>query len=241
MRTVPFKSIYYGVASRLGLTPNTTDGIDAARGAEIVQEINNWVQEGWDYDWWPEAMVTVERDVTTAADSVRYVPYVETDEISIGSVLRLDEANPLVSGYSNKLPFTLNANGVVVNDAAPDSVFVQFRRRAPQFTHLEWDSGITYAIGDVVYYATAGECYIAIVAGKDKNPVAETTYWTKVDFPVWLRTFVLGIAYAYGLREQEQETTRIRAEDRAYDHLARSAAIELNGQNQFTIAQRRDS
>lgn len=239
MRSVKFKTALYGAATRLGLNPYSEDGLDVNKHAELVGDINDWVREGWEYDWWAELMVCEYRAVTThGTTSVRYVPWAATDKVTIGTVLRVYKLNPLVSRYPWRLPWTRNADGVVVNDLAPDNVWVQFRRRAPEFTHLKWASGTTYAADALCYYEDTGECYKSLqAANKGKNPVTQTDWWEKVEFPVWLRPFVIGMAYASGLDDEDQEGARARAEGRAYARLMNAADVEMLQQGEVMVAE----
>jgi hypothetical protein len=50
-----------------------------------------------------------------------------------------------------------------------------------RFYRADWAAATTYAIGDEVYYADTDAYYVALLAGTNKQPDTETTYWEEAD------------------------------------------------------------
>jgi hypothetical protein len=44
--------------------------------------------------------------------------------------------------------------------------------------HPDWDSTFDYILNDIVFYG--GRVYYCIQIGRNKNPLTETAYWTRV-------------------------------------------------------------
>jgi len=241
MRTVSFKSVLYGAAARLGLQPYNESGIDKSKKYELVNALNDRVAEGWDWDWWPELMVCEQRTLSTAeTTSVRYAPWVATGKTTIGTVKNVYRRHPLYSRAPDRLPHIINADGVVLNDLAPDDVWIMFRKRVPMFTAQDYASTTNYAVDDLCYYESkiypAGECYICIQAGTGETPPSSTEYWTKIDFPAWLKSYVIQGVYADCLDDEDQETARWKAGQKAEELIIRTADTIMGQQSQTEVA-----
>ena len=230
METVTFKTVLYQAAARLGMKPYVDGGLSKEQIRELVPLMNARFREGWTFDWWTDLMVSEARDVTTDGTSgVHYVPWADTGKTTIGEPLTVSRQNPLLNGYTGFLWFDKDANGVVVASTAPDEVWVYSRRQPYEFTADVYDPTRTYATDDVVFYLdgdnATGECYKALKAATGKDPATETTYWEKLEFPAWMRQFVVEAVYSDGLQDEDQETARWKAENRAYEKLAGAADV----------------
>lgn len=74
MRVVRFKSIYEQVIRSAGMDP-TDISMSAAKQEFVADLINRRVQEGWEYDFWPELCVVEQRYFRDAWDAtVTYAP-----------------------------------------------------------------------------------------------------------------------------------------------------------------------
>jgi len=176
--------------------------------------------------WWEET-----------TDLEKYVDLDQAGETAIGTVRRVATRNPWSSTKPGILSFTMANDRVYVSDLAPAQVYVEFRKRPPEFTGAAYSAGTGYVIGDIVYYSTTGECYICIQAGTGKTPSSETAYWTKVDFPECWANFVMLAAYADGLRSDGQQgRTKNELLAEAYQHLYGARMAEKEQQGQMTTA-----
>lgn len=152
-------------------------------------------------------------------DFMRYVELEQTGQTKIGQVWNLFKENPSTSRTPGELGFDLSNHGIEPVVGAPNRVYVHFQLRPPEFTSTPWDSAATYEVDDLVYYPTTGECYIAILAGSNKNPEIQTTYWRKVDFPYVLAEFAKLYAVADSLNEEGQTDKAKAMRADAYDKL----------------------
>ena len=156
-------------------------------------------------------------------DFDRYVAYEQTGKTKIGEVFQVTQKNPWTNRAPIKVAYALSDNGIQVDFDAPNSVYVKFRKRPPTFNYVAWSSSTSYAVDDIVYLASTGECYISIQAGSNQNPATQTAYWTKIDFPYVLSRFVKLKAYAMALDEDGQtekaERKRNQAEDALMDEM----------------------
>lgn len=154
-----------------------------------------------------------------SSDLDRYIDYDQTGETAIGEVFAVYQDNPFTTRSPVPVNYALSDNGIQIDMDAPTSVFVKFRKRPPVFTSTAWNSATSYAVGDLVYYSTTGECYISIQAGSNKNPSSQASYWTKVDFPYFLQNFVKIAAYAAALKEDGQQEKAVAEMRNAEDKL----------------------
>lgn len=166
-----------------------------------------------------------------------YVSPDQTNQTAIGEVLRVCAHNPRANRrFPGVIPHVISEKGIVPAWDAPALVWVEFRRRIPTFTTAAWGSGTTYAIGDVVYYNTTGECYTAIAAGTNQNPSTATTYWRKNDMPYVLADYVAQAAYADSLRPQGKNDDAAGEDRVALDFLLAAHDAEFAGQGQYDTA-----
>jgi len=157
-------------------------------------------------------------------DEYVFDKYVELDQswedTPIGEVFSVSAKNPRKSDFPGYYEWTLSPNGIEPSSLAGNRVYVLFRYRPPEFTSTEWDATVAYAIGDLVYYDTTGQCYKATQAGTNQNPATETDYWELQPVPFVISNFVKYAAYADKLLEDGQKDAAQRKENQAYQHLA---------------------
>jgi hypothetical protein len=208
MRTVTFKSVYDQVMRMAGLDPADAT-FSAARQEFVADCITRRVREGWEYDLWPELM-TVEARTPVAG----LIAYEQSGQTQLGEVEGVYSANPeTAANTARSLGFTMSAAGAQITDtAAPASVYLRFRRRPNRFTRVAWDAGAAYAEGDLVYYASTGECYQAVLDGTDEE-------WAWMAFPYILESFVVPAAAADYLRDCGQHERADELEARGYKQL----------------------
>ena len=166
-------------------------------------------------------------------------PYVALDQASrtaIGEVLHLFRRDPRVyRGRGGLVLFTVGAEGIVPAEGAPASVWIEFRVRPPRFTSTAYSSSTAYVAGDLVYYATTGECYQALASTTNHAPT-DTTYWRRQELPYVVSQFVQRAALADGLRCDNQSDRAALEESRAYEFLLRAHDAAFAGQGQFDPA-----
>jgi hypothetical protein len=142
------------------------------------------------------------------ADWRRIVNFRQSGQYEIGSVdLRycMFEEDPLLA--RNPMPIAgvrIYGNGLLAPPEAPDEPWVRYRPPAPRVSWTEWVAGTAYSIGDLAYVTSAGVCYRANAATTGQNPPDNPTVWIPVQFPEFLRRYVVIGAYADGLLEREE-------------------------------------
>lgn len=128
--------------------------------------------------------------------------------------------------------FGLTTSHYLFAPDAPDQVWLRFRRPAPEFTLTAYASATSYAINDVVYYGSTGECYRAYAASTG-NPPTDTSYWVKIDFPRVISGFVKRAVQSDVLTDQKQQRRAARILDQADQELAAAAERALQMQKQY--------
>ncbi len=201
MRAVSYKSVLYGVATRLGIDPTTLQTTTAASLAEYITEA---VRHAWEMCLWPEWTFIQER--TPVANVVSLD---QAGQTAIGEVLGVWATNPDATDYAQELNFELKAEGIFIPDATA-TVWVKFTGMAPEFSASEYAPTTAYAAGDVVYFAPTtpaqagqGECYMALQATTGNLPTV-ATHWALQVVPKVLGKMVKHAALASALREDGQ-------------------------------------
>jgi hypothetical protein len=222
MREVKFQSVYEQVLRKCALDPADA-GFPADRQEFVADLIAQRCKEAWEYDFWPE-LVTVEARTPVAG----LVAYTQTGQTQLGEVLGIWSAHPETS------PDTAKSYSVVMTDAGAQimdgsvstTVYVKFRRLPPRFTRVAWDPTAGYAEGDIIYYATTGECYQA-------QTVSAVETWVKIGFPAIFESFVVLAAASDYLRECGQNKKADELEPRARDILEGQHMKTFGQQGQF--------
>lgn len=153
------------------------------------------------------------------SDFDAYVPWEQTGKTKLGEVFNVYDKNPYTGSNPRKLKVKLSTNGVQAPADSSTTLFVEFRKRPPVFTSVEWSNTTDYVTDDLVYYATTGECYKATQAGTGKNPASQTAYWEKVEFPYVLEPSTVLFAFAEALDEDGQTDKAKRQMDRSDERL----------------------
>ncbi|MDB4312097.1 hypothetical protein N9937_01575 [bacterium] len=144
----------------------------------------------------------------------RYILLDQTGKTPLGEVKQISTKNPKTNRrYPGYIGFDLSDNGIQVSTRADVTVWVNFRRTVNLFTTTAWDSSVAYAVDDLVYVPSTGECYKSILAGTNQDPVTQTTYWTKVDFPKFLARFATLAIAAEELRSGEGQDSKAERKD----------------------------
>lgn len=201
MRTVTFKSVLHNVARMAGLDPNSGD-LTNELAQQITSYINERLREAWEWTWWPELMLVESRAVDDSDGF--FVDYDEASKTPIGETMGVYKQHPFESSSPHPIDFVPSANGLQLKPTPPDDVYVYFRSRPVTFDATVWTATENTAVGDIRYYADTGECYLCLIASAHKNPVTQTTYWEKIDFPYILSSYVRMAAYADYLRADGQ-------------------------------------
>jgi len=214
MRLVTFKRVYDQVLRRVGLDPADA-GFSAVRQEFVADAISMRCKEGWEWDFWPELSVVEERTPVSGL-----VAYEQSGQTQLGEVMGIWTANPETSPMTARsYAVVMTASGAQIMDTAVGAtVFVKFRRRPSRFTRVAFDGAASYADGDLMYYATTGECY-----------QAQSSEWVMMPFPDLLEQFVVWTAAADYLRDTSQHEKADEHEGRGYELLEK--------QHQKTFAQ----
>jgi hypothetical protein len=157
-------------------------------------------------------------------DMDRYVPWQLAGTTPIAEVKDCYKSSPRTHPDDPyRLLFEMSDNGVQMGTDAGTSVWLEFRTDPPQFTTTAYDAAITYAVGDLVYVASTGECYECIQAGIGQDPTTETAFWMKVDLPYVLKKAIVQGVRADWLRQDGQEDKATAAEAKWEKMLADAA------------------
>jgi hypothetical protein len=208
MRTVTFKSVWEQVVRMCALDPDDTT-LTSARQEMVADCITRRVREGWEYAPWPELCVIEERTPVSGL-----VAYAQSGKTVLGEVFGVWSADPRDNPDTAKqYAFEPAEDGIRILDTiSGTTVWVHFRRVPARFTRVAYDAGVGYSEGDLVYYATTGECYQAAIV-----EAAET--WELVSFPYILETFAVLAAASDVYRDMGQHEKADEIEPRAFKAL----------------------
>jgi hypothetical protein len=141
-----------------------------------------------------------------ASDLDTYVALEQSWEATpIGVVWEVWADDPRTTPRPRPVSWWIGDNGIQV--ATDQSrVWVEFGRRPPAFTVVEWDALTAYVAGAVVLYGPSGECYAARAPSTGATPPSNSTLWQWQAFPWVLARHVKLAAIGDALREDENLT-----------------------------------
>jgi len=217
LRTETFKSIFDWVVRTMGNNVETweTNANDYELDM-IADAVTNAMAKCWEWAFWPDLHV------------VSYAEPDEDDGLSVISAQSAALANlGIIQQISVNHPF--GPKPVEINDytLAGDGIYFQrpvsacyiaYRPRPPKFVRSkEYSAGTTYQAGDVVYWPSTGECYMAL-QGTTGNSPSNLTYWERQQIPYYFQPYLRYKAYAEVLLADGQKIEKIdrynaRAED----------------------------
>lgn len=167
-----------------------------------------------------------------ATDLDRYVLQAQVGETVLGSVRGVYSKNPRKNKYAGELAKMISEHGVQVDSLAGNSVWIEFRVKAPEITCVPWDETVVYDVGDVCWVDEPGEAYRSLTdANVGNDPVQTATEWQKVEIPSYFRFFLVEGVFASLLQETE-DARKEKAEGRAYDMLARARDMVISQQGE---------
>lgn len=239
MRRVSFQSVLHGAARLAGLEP--ARDLREPLLSTLLEHINQRVGEGWRWDFWPEWTLTESRTRLGAEATGYYFPLEEAGKTTIETVKgeRVFRRNPKVYPRNPwSVDFSIIDTGILV-PSAPETIYVMFRPGPPQFATTVWNPATAYVAGDLRYYSnatTAGETYRALQAGTNKNPITETAYWVRVDFPEAIAGYVKRAAASDHKRSQGQDERAGQMLDMAELELRDALDRALESQGQYERA-----
>lgn len=168
----------------------------------------------------------------------KYLPYQQAGKIEVDALIQAYERDPRITGNPPTLSFNKLSDGYQFENFAPNSVFIEFRSRAPIFTAIEYSPGVQYHASEVVYVADEGECYKALRTTEGMDPVTSIADWAKVDFPYFMSEVVKEFAYS-DLLVEDGELSKAKARlEVAEEMLVDSEIVEFDQQRQqekFTV------
>jgi hypothetical protein len=179
----------------------------------------------------------------------KYVAYEQTAKTAMDEVKGIYRKDPrVIVGSAGSVGYFPTDLGIAISEATPPNlVWVEFRLRPPVFTATPYKVATTYAIGEAVYYAATGECYVSRKDANQNHSPAEvnSSWWSKQNLPLILAPFVKLAAAADGMMDQKQNDRAAQmlngvpgSEDRgAYGKLQDAHDQAFAGQRQFDRAE----
>jgi hypothetical protein len=221
--------------------------------SNIVIGDSFYYDNGTDSNFYWQALVDAPVDPPSSTDTTEWSEYTnfalqialdQDGETVIGDVLEIWSLNPRLNLNATTVYYTLNDNGILIPPGGPASVYIDFMKRAPDFSGTPWYSTTTYNTGDVIYYSPTGECYKATTGNLNQPPPSSGTsndYWEMQQIPEVFCRYVEMCAYADTLKEDWQNAKAISIEVDADNLLQESIdRIELKQQmlrnNRFSVS-----
>src|SRR5215475_46286 len=135
----------------------------------------------------------------------RYISLDQVNETPIGEVIEIFVSDPRLSTQhdARRVPYQPTEHEVTVLGGTNPTVFVLFRIVPSQFSLVPYVAGKDYAVGDLVYNTTDGECYRILTTVTTSPDIADVpaSSWVKVPFPAIFSNYVIMAAFAAGLGE----------------------------------------
>jgi len=169
----------------------------------------------------------------------RAIAFDQDGQTRIGTVRQVCERDPRVfPRRPGKLNHTVGSGGVIVTaPRVPPTVWVEFRRRCPEFTSELWvqpTSGNGYDEGDLVYYT--GGVFRSLV-GNNETALENTAQWEYVGFPELLADHCQLAAAGHALGDQKQTDRKNDLLRQAQEKLEEVREQEITSQQEPEAAE----
>lgn len=139
----------------------------------------------------------------------RYVDYAQSGATPIEAVIEAWSADPRATRDTRAIPFRLDEAGVRFAPDQEGPVWLEFRRRCPDYGWTSVWSAQSYSAGAIVYHSTTGEVYEASanVIGTDVPGAAPA--WVRAEVPYIFRNAAKLKGFALWLESQGKTDTAI--------------------------------
>jgi len=150
---------------------------------------------------------------------VRSIDYEQTGKTPIGEVKQVWDSDPRVFETADPMIFDLT-DTIVVRGTLP-IIYVEFRKRAPDFSGSTYSATATYAVDAQIYF-TDGDFYKCLSAtSAGESPTTAAAKWERLDFPMILKEIVAQGAYEQMLKTDGQNEKTLLEKSEALRLLAR--------------------
>jgi hypothetical protein len=228
-----FLQMYNRVLLSMEYDPATWGG-SASQQEEVAQAIEWRARMAWEKTMWSRIVETAEFAVTTDANSAKYVPYGSGID-TLSAVWQVSTKNPRASHNPGRLSFLLSPRGVELSNLAAADVWIQYRPRHRRYTRVAYNVGTTYAVNDVVYASSTGECYRSLAGSNVGNAVTDATKWEAQILPDFLNEYICRAAFSDLLRNDGRGDRADVEEGRAEFELERVLNVEETQQDQHRV------
>jgi len=215
MKTCTFKSVLWGATRRLGMDP--AKNLLADQAETLTEYINARLKEAWEHQDWP-ALCRIEERVPDASDVISFT---QAGQPVIAQVLGIYAVNPDRVREPLEIDWELRGHGIQLFRTVV-RCWVYYRPEAPIFTSVAWLPNLSYVVGDLVYRASTGDCFKALLPNSNTD-VMTTGTWARVLFPDFLASYVKQAVWSDALREDGQPDKATVEESRAEDLLIKEA------------------
>ena len=132
-----------------------------------------------------------------------YVAYEQTGKTAIEAVIECYDRDPRSDTAALKVPFRLDEEGVRFAPDQASPIWIEYRRREPDFAWTgEWTAG-SYAAGAVVYHGSSGEVYKSSAAATAAEVPGVAAVWVRQEVPYIFRHAAKFKALAGWLQAEE--------------------------------------
>lgn len=122
----------------------------------------------------------------------KYVSWTQTGKTAFDTVFECWDSDPRAHDDAMQVPFSVTDEGISFRQDAPTTVWLAFRKPAPNLDATLYDASTAYSVGQqVLWPATVGditaEVYaIAIATSAGQTPLTHASKFTKIEFPAIL-------------------------------------------------------
>lgn len=143
-----------------------------------------------------------------------------TEEISIPKAVY--GYDPLLEKSGEKYSFVLTEDGLHLEPAAANEVWVEYMPHSPVLRADDWDAEVDYKAGESAYYRKEGDFFVALSDNKGVTPGSDSAVWDRTVIPPRFNQYLQWVAAARELSAARQSKEAAIAESKAMDHLYRA-------------------
>jgi len=219
--TVQFDKVYKEVLRATGRPETLIALLTAAQQENIAELINEQLAEFFEEGFWPGTYETEQRTID-ATD--KYILKAASGETVIGRIepeecFFADEPQP--GSLKDVLGLVEDRGDRIVcfDEDCPAQPWIRFQIPPPQFTRSVYSDATTYALAQLTYDETTGECYKSLQAANLDHAVTETAWWEKVNFPALAETYIKWSASSEWMSIDDGKYQQMERANRVLDRL----------------------
>lgn len=226
---ITYSALLLAIAARRNRISGTAHDFSTGELTTLGILIGDAMESAWNRprgkNWlWPFVIQSATLTVTSGA--------IAPADINYGPWISLWSADPRPeSSTAYRVPVRLRDSSGIYPADNLSSVFALYFNRAPEFNSTAHGATTAYAVGDVVYDATTGNCYRckATVGASSGILLSNATYWEEMLIPREFYTYLVETVQAEYHRACGQPDTAALCDARAQESLEQEFIAAKDG------------